>query len=258
MAQNPERRQFNVCDIWGRLGITEHLGGYRATRRLAEMCGVRPGHLVLDIGCGTGFSACFLAKECGASVVAADLRPDVLAWARNRIAKEGVGDKVVALLADAQNLPFKANTFDVVLSESVLVFTDQTRSASEVLRVLKPGGVFGDNEVTWLQRPPDELSGLFSRSTLGVDVRFLTEAEWRAVYQKAGFAEISSSIGRLSVWDQLLSHLRVDGVRRYLQAFVESFLDPAIRAEILDKGLLSAALKSFNYLGYGLYVCKKS
>ena len=49
-------------DIWQSGGMTEHLGGVAATRRLLELCSPLPGQRVLDIGCGTGYTACLLAK----------------------------------------------------------------------------------------------------------------------------------------------------------------------------------------------------
>ncbi|MBI4494648.1 MAG: class I SAM-dependent methyltransferase, partial [Chloroflexi bacterium] len=66
---------FNVFDIWERFGITEHPGGIHATRDLLARCGIKPGQRILDIGCGTGYTACLLAREYDARVVAIDLRP---------------------------------------------------------------------------------------------------------------------------------------------------------------------------------------
>ena len=49
-----------------------------------------PGQFMLDIGCGTGYTACLLAKERGANVVAADISSKVLDWAKKRIAREEI------------------------------------------------------------------------------------------------------------------------------------------------------------------------
>jgi ubiquinone/menaquinone biosynthesis C-methylase UbiE len=59
-ASNPGatvRRNFTVFDIWEKLGVTEHLGGIKATKHLIDLCGIIPGQFVLDMGCGTGYMA---------------------------------------------------------------------------------------------------------------------------------------------------------------------------------------------------------
>ena len=64
-----------------------------------------------------------------------------------------MSDKVKVTEADAHALPFPSDTFDAVLAESVLIFCEKNKVASEVYRVLKPGGVFGDNEATYVKHP---------------------------------------------------------------------------------------------------------
>jgi SAM-dependent methyltransferase len=79
----------------------------------------------LDVGCGTGYTACLLAKKYQVDVVAAGTSPTVLEEAKKRIAREKVSNKVKAVEADAHALPFPQNTFDAVLAESVLVFCEK-------------------------------------------------------------------------------------------------------------------------------------
>jgi len=130
----------------------------------------------LDVGCGTGYTACLLAKKYQVDVVAADITPTVLEEARKRIAREKVSDKVKAVEAAAHALPFPSHTFDAVIVESVLVFCEKAKVSSEVYRVLKPGGIFGDNEVTYIKPPPAQLRSLASK-LVGADVEILQEDE---------------------------------------------------------------------------------
>ena len=58
-----EREFFTTHDEWEKLGLTNHIGGIQATQRLIERCGITPGQYVLDVGCGTGYTACLLAKK---------------------------------------------------------------------------------------------------------------------------------------------------------------------------------------------------
>ena len=115
------------------------------------------GKKVLELGTGTGGTATLLAKR-GASVVGIDLLPFRLTEARARAAEHNVAESVEFALMDAMHLAFPDDTFDFIISKSVLVFTEHTRTAQECYRVLKPGGkaIFIENmqhhPVVWLYR----------------------------------------------------------------------------------------------------------
>ena len=97
------------------------------------------GKKVLELGTGTGGTATLLARR-GASVVGIDLLPFRLTEARERAAEYDVAASVKFALMDAMHLAFPDNTFDFIISKSVLVFTAHTQTAKECYRVLKPGG----------------------------------------------------------------------------------------------------------------------
>jgi len=254
----PEQKKFTIYDSWERFGLTKHWGGISATRRLIELCDITPGHYTLDIGCGTGYTACLLAKEYQIDVVAVDIGSKVLEEAKKRITKENVGDKVKTFEADAHRLPFPANTFDAVIAESVLAFCDSVKVSSEVYRVLKPCGVFGNNEGTYLKPPPAQLP-FFLLKSYGMDVKLLQEDEWRAVYREVGFEVISSTVYPFEPLEQFLGELRVDGIRRRLSAWLKAFFDPTMRRTIfkMDRDTRRGLRQFLSYVGYGLYVSRK-
>jgi SAM-dependent methyltransferase len=108
---------------------------------LVERTGVEPGMDVLDVACGTG-NATIPAARIGARVTGLDLVPDLLAVARERAADAMV--EVDWIEGDAQELPFAADSFDRVLSTFGHMFApDHARTADELLRVARPGGVIG-------------------------------------------------------------------------------------------------------------------
>ena len=115
------------------------------------------GKKILELGTGTGGTATLLAKR-GASVVGIDLLPFRLAEAQGRVAEHSVAESVNFALMDATHLAFPDNTFDFIISKSVLVFTEHTQTAEECYRVLKPGGkaIFMENmryhPAVWLYR----------------------------------------------------------------------------------------------------------
>jgi SAM-dependent methyltransferase len=214
----------------------------------------------LDVGCGTGYTACLLAKKYQVAVVAADITPTVLEEARKRIAREKVSDKVKVVEADAHALPFPSNTFDAVLAESVLVFCEKAKASSEVYRVLKSGGIFGDNETTYVTPPPAQVPSLVSKLA-GTDTEILQEDEWRSIYGEAGFEVLRSTVYPLRSIDyvkEVFDEFRMDGIRRRLSALLKVFSDPTWRRTALrDSDTRQAIRQWLSIAGYGLYVSRK-
>jgi len=109
--------------------------------RLCESVDLRAGQRVLDIATGSGNTALAAARRC-CHVTGVDFVPALLARARERAAAERLD--IEFLEADAESLPFTDASFDVVLSTFGVMFaSDQSKAASELLRVCKPGGKIG-------------------------------------------------------------------------------------------------------------------
>lgn len=249
--------QFDIFEIWEQLGTTEHLGGIEASRQLLRLCHLAPGKCILDIGCGTGYTACLLAQEYQAKVVAADISPKVLEWARKRVEAKNLADRIEIREANVEALPFPDGTFDLVMTESLLVHCELGKAIGEIYRVLKQGGVFGGNEMTYLRPPPPELVSLLSRSPFGRNIRFLQQHEWMAVLEEVGFVDVFSTLHRISMKDQLISHMRVDGFRKYVSALLRGISNPSMSGPFLTKEMLGAWRKYLEYVGYGLYVGRR-
>ena len=100
-----------------------------------------PDDLWLDIGCGTGELA-FLATRTGATIHGADLSPTLVDTARRQAAERG--HDIAFEVADCEELPFEDGTYDVVTSSVGAIFApDHPKVASELARVLRPGGRLG-------------------------------------------------------------------------------------------------------------------
>ncbi|NUR91816.1 MAG: methyltransferase domain-containing protein [Nonomuraea sp.] len=109
-----------------------------AAELLAEAAGVRAEEAHLDVATGTGNTALAGARR-GARVTAVDLTPDLLEHARRRAAAEGL--EVGFLEGDAESLPVPSGAYDLVTSTFGVMFArDQEKAASELLRVVRPGG----------------------------------------------------------------------------------------------------------------------
>lgn len=109
---------------------------------LAESADVRSPHRVLDVAAGNG-NATLAAARRFASVTSTDYVASLLERGRRRAEAEGLTD-ITFESADVEALPYPEASFDVVLSTFGVMFApDHERSASEMLRVCKPGGRIG-------------------------------------------------------------------------------------------------------------------
>jgi ubiquinone/menaquinone biosynthesis C-methylase UbiE len=92
----------------------------------------------LDVGCGTGFLSLELSRR-GHRVVGVDLAPTMLELAGQKAQAQGLAVRFEA--ADAENLPYPAGSFDLVISRHVLWTLPHPQAAvDDWLRVLRPGG----------------------------------------------------------------------------------------------------------------------
>jgi len=109
--------------------------------RLVDACGIGSGASVLDVAAGTG-NASIPAAQAGADVTASDLTPELLAAGRRRAEAEGL--TLAWVTADAENLPFEDEAFDVVMSSIGAMFAPHHQEvADELVRVCRPGGSIG-------------------------------------------------------------------------------------------------------------------
>ena len=109
--------------------------------RLVDACGIGPGMRVLDVAAGTG-NASVVAAQRGAEVVASDLTPELFEAGRERAQAAGVELEWVE--ADAENLPFDDESFDVVMSSIGAMFAPHHQDvADQLVRVCRPGGTIG-------------------------------------------------------------------------------------------------------------------
>jgi len=108
-------------------------GQERRLQMIAQWANLEPGALVLDAGGGNGLYAAQIQERTGAHVHLFELE-----WERVQEAHEAVPSSLVAA---AENLPYRSDSFDTLISNEVIEHVrDDRQAAAEMIRILKPGG----------------------------------------------------------------------------------------------------------------------
>ena len=166
-----------------------HVRGLAATKEMAEALRPRAGASVLDIGCGLGGSARFLAANYRCHVTGIDANEPFIALARVLTQKAALN--VTFEVMDALNLIFEDNSFDFAWMQHVAMnIRDRAVLYANMHRVLKPGGRIAIYDITSGDKGPLLFPVPWARTQ---EISFLlTEEEMGAALRAAGFAVISS------------------------------------------------------------------
>jgi len=255
----PELSYFELQAYWG--VSKPHMGGLKATKELIELCHIDENKYVLDVGCGVGVTPCYIAKKYGCRVVGVDISEKMLSMARERAKRKRAGNRIKFMAADAQNLPFRSNLFDAVISESVNAFVkDKKKAISEYIRVTKPGGYLGLNEATWIkEQPPADFVEYLSRIT---GAKFETSDNWKKLLGKSGLKNIEVKTYKINALSQFINEIKYIGLGDILRGWYK-FLSLGIKSSAFREYLKEAwppksVFKNFfKYFGYGIYVGRK-
>jgi len=169
--------------------MTKLMGADQARRGLLDQAQIRPGHRILDIGCGTGSLSIQVKRlHSGTDVVGLDPDPKALARASRKAARATVSIQFDQGFGD--ELPYPDGSFDRVLSSLMFhhVRTDEkVKTLRAVRRVLKPGGEF---HMLDFEGPENGAHGILSR-LLHSNQRLKDNSESRVLQfmTEAGFAK---------------------------------------------------------------------
>jgi ubiquinone/menaquinone biosynthesis C-methylase UbiE len=180
-------RIATTFDVWAKNGRAESMehGHGDVVRQVIAKMRFKPGDQILDLGCGNGWATRVLAKSApGAGAVGVDVAPAMVARAEE-LTSYTIRAKYE--IARFEELPFKDASFDKAFSmEAIYYSVDLSRALREIQRVLKPGGS-ADLVVDCFAESPTTRAW---SAIVGLHMHCLSESEWRAKLEAAGFTNI--------------------------------------------------------------------
>jgi ubiquinone/menaquinone biosynthesis C-methylase UbiE len=165
-------------------------------RILDLVAGGRGSLDALDVGCGTGFLSLELAGR-GHRVAGIDFAPQMLAEARKKAAAQGLAVRFEE--GDAEQLPFAAGSFDLVMTRHVLWTLPHPEAAiDEWIRVLRPGGRLAAMDSQFdpsvLERSPQNARSSAEYAGIGDRLPFLggrPQSEIEALFRAHGLVDVA-------------------------------------------------------------------
>lgn len=134
----------SVADNYDLMNDMMSFGIHRLWKRYAiNMAGLQPGQQVLDLAGGTGDLTRLMAPriEPGGHIILSDINAAMLAVGRERLLDNGIHGNVTFAQANAEQLPFPDNTFDLVtMAFGLRNVTDKQQALGSIHGTLKPGG----------------------------------------------------------------------------------------------------------------------
>ena len=238
-------------DFLAELGVPYfHWGGMKATDDLMSLCEINSDKRVLVVGCGTGYSACYMAIEYGCEVVGIDIAPRMVTRAKERARGMGVDDRVEFRVGDAHDLDFEDAAFDIVVTEFVTVFLDKEKALKEYFRVLRPGGHVGVNEIYKSEDAPSAAAEAFTEAeeafeeASGLPLKPLTISRWIGLLEGAGLEDVrTQEIFETFGWTEYSEALGgwVNTLKLILRVFSIMLFNGGIRRRFMKVGKIKGA-----------------
>jgi 2-polyprenyl-3-methyl-5-hydroxy-6-metoxy-1,4-benzoquinol methylase len=189
-------------------------------RRFAKLVPIGPATRLLEVGPGTGWMLIHAAQR-GLTCTGIELNPELAAFGRTRAAEHGVDVEI--LVGDVQDHELTAESFDVIVANSVLEHVRDDRDTLErIHRALRPGGLFYFNSTNKFalrsgEYPPMRLYGWLPYgarrrirvarqgagivNSAGIDFHQFTHPGLRRMLRDVGFARVTSIYELLDVED---------------------------------------------------------
>ena len=180
----------------------DHYDGFAATDTLAALAGICADHRVLDVCCGLGGPARWIAHRIGCRVTGLDLTPSRIESARRLTARVALDHLVDFVQGDATAMPLSDASFDRVYAQEAWVHIhDKAKLLSECRRVLESGGRLAFSDIVSIAPlSPAEATQMADEMQFP---SIVTAADYLALLAPAGF-EVEQCDDLSSGWRDIL------------------------------------------------------
>lgn len=252
--------EFPLFEMQASFDVSKHLGGITATDELLKLCQITENSKVLDVGCGVGATASYIAKKYQVQVTGIDKSERMIQQATKRVEKRKVTDLVELKVAEATDLPFEDNSFDIVMTESVLSFVEnKTKAIDEFVRVIKPGGYIGLNESLLLDKsPPKNILDVLENSQW-FRGEVMTVDKYNHLLKNVGLDSLTTQTHNIKTRSEFREHIKRYGWQHFFAGLKKSLVAAlkSRRYREFVKEAKSAPRELPKYIGYGIFVGKK-
>ena len=195
--------ELGLYDFLGYIGSMNQttFGGRQGTQKLFEQLNLtelskNKPISILEVGCSIGYVTFNIAQNLNCDITGIDISEILIEKAKKKQRKMGLNN-VYFQVADARNLPFEDNTFDVVFAQAlVALLSEKHLCLKEFLRVVKPGGKIGTLDAFAKEytspKTLDEINNTMS-AVMGHDISVLALSEWKTIFEKNTLSEIKIS-----------------------------------------------------------------
>lgn len=172
---------------------------------------IREGEIILDIGSGGGLDVFLASKKVGpkGKVIGLDMTEEMVKRAKQNT-KKGNHTNVEFKLGDAENIPLKNNSIDLVISNCVInLVPDKEKVYKEIYRILKPGGRFVISDIV-VEKDLDKSVKDDPEKLVACVGGALTEKEYINIIKKVGFINVKTLkkiplvLSGIKVWSETI------------------------------------------------------
>jgi SAM-dependent methyltransferase len=177
-----------TTDYWKRRLKQQAETSKEYRHKLYEKIDLKNKTRILDVGCGTGAITSDIAEITEGIVIGIDIDSEKL-----EVATKALSDvpNILLIKADATNLPFEDDTFDLVVFTLVIMFVkDQQKALNEMTRVTKSGGIvlatMEPDYATVINYPEDPFKEVFINCLINLDADIYAGRKLRTLFNTAG------------------------------------------------------------------------
>jgi SAM-dependent methyltransferase len=169
--------------------------------KLSRGCGnpvsiadLRPGEVVVDLGCGAGIDLILAARRItpGGKVVGVDFAQPMIERATQAVTEAGLTDFVQFVVGDLAESHLPDDFADAVISNCVINLCPHKEAVyRQAFRILKRGGRLAISDVAYSEKPPPEVKSRFEATWAGCVGGAMEEQAYFNLIKKAGFEKIN-------------------------------------------------------------------